>query len=124
MTTNFTLHGLVLPGLGVGKTTGAPTANLDILLAKNHHLPRGLYLCQVEWNNQKYAGLLYFGHNSLSHADCLEVHLLHFSGDLYGTTITVTTTQFLRDEIIFATAIELSAQIKKDLALADQLLKK
>lgn len=110
---SYIISGTVLPGQKRSDETGAATANLDLALAKN--LPKGLYLCTVILNKKKYTGLLYYGHNSLSKKDCLEVHILNFSQDIYGQEIKVTTKKFIRPEKKFATAQELREQIKKDL---------
>lgn len=112
---SYTISGTVLLGQKRSNETGAATANLELTLAKN--LPKGLYLCTVILNNKKYTGLLYHGHNSLSQKDCLEVHILNFSQDIYGQGIKVTTEKFIRPEKKFATTQELKEQIKKDLDL-------
>ena len=114
------IRGQILPGQKLGKQIGAHTANLDLSLAKD--LAKGLYSCTVDWQNQKYPGLLYYGHNSLSQKDCLEVHLLNFSHDIYGQKIGVTIKKFLRHEIKFNNSEELKNQIKKDLAEAKKLI--
>jgi riboflavin kinase/FMN adenylyltransferase len=44
----------------------------------------------------------------------LEVHLLDFQGDLYGTELTVRFHTFVREEIAFDSKEELIQQIKKD----------
>lgn len=108
-----TITGKVLPGLSKGKEMGARTANLDIALAKD--LPKGLYACKVKIAKKKYAGLLYYGYNSLKKADCLEIHILDFSEDIYGQTIITTTTKFIRPEKIFKNTGSLKKQIAKDL---------
>ncbi len=108
-----TITGLVLPGHGHGATTGAPTANLDLSLAKN--LAPGLYSCQAILENKPVRGLLYYGYNSLTKQDCLEIHFLNFSGDLYGQTITIEIKKFLRPEKKFNSLAKLKQQINKDL---------
>ncbi len=110
------ITGTVHHGLNQGKNLGAPTANLDIHLAESQKMARGLYVCQTMIDTKNYTGLLYYGHNSLSKADCLEVHLMNFSGDLYGQKITVTVKDFLRGEIHFKDKEELKKQIEQDIA--------
>jgi riboflavin kinase/FMN adenylyltransferase len=48
----------------------------------------------------------------------LEVHLLEFSGELYGQELEVTFAAKLRDEEKFSSLDELKAQIARDLAEA------
>ncbi len=108
------LTGTVLSGQGIGKKIGAATANLDLSLATD--IPRGLYVCTVHLENKEnYDGLLYYGINSLSQKDCLEVHLVGFSGNLYGQTIKVEIQHFIRAEKIFSSKEELIQQIEQDL---------
>ncbi len=112
---SFTIMGKVLPGFSRGEEAGAKTANLDISLAGK--LPQGLYLVDVISDDQKYKGLFYYGRNSLSNEDCLEVHFLDFSGDIYGKNITVITERYLRLPKRFELIEDLARQIKKDLEL-------
>lgn len=111
-----TLTGVVMGGNNLGGKTGAPTANLDVGLAGS--LPQGLYTCRVVVDRETYRGLLYYGFNYLSQTLCLEVHLLDFSGDLYGKKIIVTTDHYLRFPKMFNSIETLAAQIKKDLVVA------
>ncbi len=108
------ISGIVLPGNNNGEKTGARTANLDISLAKD--LDKGLYSCKVDLDGTSYRGLMYYGINSLTNKDCLEIHILDFNGDIYGKNITVTTERYLRFPKKFKTVEALSTQIKKDLA--------
>lgn len=109
-----TISGTVINGNNNGEKTGARTANLDIGLAKN--LAKGLYSCKVDLNGVFYRGLLYYGLNSLTNKDCLEVHILEFNGDIYGKNITVFTERYLRFPKRFKSVEKLSEQIKKDLS--------
>ncbi len=108
------ISGIVLPGNNNGEKTGARTANLDISLAKD--LDKGLYSCKVDLDGTSYRGLMYYGINSLTNKDCLEIHILDFNGDIYGKNIRVTTERYLRFPKKFKTVEALSTQIKKDLA--------
>jgi len=50
----------------------------------------------------------------------VEVHLLDFSGDLYGRELEVEFTAKLRDEQKFASLDELKAQIRRDIEAAQK----
>src|SRR3989338_4231808 len=119
MTRSRTIIGTVLAGKNQGDKIGAKTANLDLALAQN--LPKGLYLATVESDGQTHRGLLYYGINSLTSKDCLEVHLLDFGGDLYGKKITVMTERYMRFPKRFATVEGLAEQVRKDLKIVDLL---
>ena len=108
------ISGIVLPGHNNGEKLGARTANLDITLAKD--ISKGLYSCKVEFNDTFYRGLLYYGINSLTNKDSLEVHILEYNGDLYGKNITISTERFLRFPKKFKSVEKLSEQIKRDLS--------
>lgn len=109
------LEGVVKQGQGRGEETGAHTANLDPKLAEEKNMKKGLYGCEVVFLEKKFAGLLYYGYNSLTGHDCLEAHLFDFNGELYGQTITVTTTDFKRPEKKFESVAELRSQVEHDL---------
>lgn len=113
---SYTISGTVLPGQKRSDETGARTANLDVALAKD--LPRGLYACTVQIQQKTYDGLLYYGYNSLGKKDCLEVHILNFSQDIYGRKIKITTKKFIRPEIKFKNITALKKQIKNDISEA------
>ena len=108
------INGKVLQGYNNGEKTGARTANLDISLAKD--LPKGLYSCKVDLGGAFYRGLLYYGINSITNKDCLEVHILEWNGNIYGKNITVSTERYLRFPKKFKSVEKLSEQIKKDLS--------
>src|SRR3989339_977695 len=108
-----TITGTVGAGLGQGKNLGMKTANLNVALADK--LSKGLYTCEVLVNNQKFSGLLYYGYNSLSRQDCLEVHIFDFADNIYGKNMTVTTGRYLRLPKKFKDPKDLMAQIQKDI---------
>ena len=108
------ISGKVIAGNNNGEKVGARTANLDTSLAKN--LAKGLYSCRVDVDGEFYRGLLYYGINSMTNKDCLEVHILEFNRDLYGKSITISTERYLRFPKRFKNIEKLSGQIKKDLA--------
>ncbi len=112
----YTIIGTVLPGMKKGTGLGASTANLDIALAKD--LPPGLYTADVKIGQKEFAGLLYYGYNSLSKTDCLEAHIFNFSENIYGQEIEIITKRFLREPIKFKNREEMMEQIKKDVELS------
>ena len=54
----------------------------------------------------------------------IEVHILDFDHDIYGTRIRVNMVQRLRDEKKFNNIHELSEQIKQDIKTAKDILNK
>ena len=108
-----TIIGRVKKGQRLGDKIGLKTANLNIELAKK--FKKGLYTCQIVLNKKTYKGLLYYGYNSLSNKDCLEIHISNFNKNIYRKKITVTINRYLRSPKKFASIEKLAEQVKKDL---------
>lgn len=113
----YDLTGLVVYGQQLGRTLGFPTANLQI--PPDKFCPRpGVYSVRVtsdRWS-QPQPGVMNWGCRPTVEGQqpSLEVHLLDWSGDLYGHTLTVHLQQFLRSEQKFASLDDLKAQIQAD----------
>jgi riboflavin kinase/FMN adenylyltransferase len=54
-----------------------------------------------------------FGENSLS----IEAHILDFDGDLYGENVEFQFKRFLREQKVFDSPEDLSAQMRKDIEM-------
>lgn len=125
----YCLMGEVIQGQQLGRTLGFPTANLQVPPEK--YLPRsGVYQVRVE--SQQPGPLPPLGQLGVMNLGCrpsvtatgqttIEVHLLNWSGDLYGQQLTVKLERFLRPEQKFASLAELQAQIRRDCAIAQTL---
>jgi riboflavin kinase/FMN adenylyltransferase len=83
--------------------------------------PNGVYagLARVGTNSRHVALNIGFRPTVISAAPQLrvEAHLLDFSGDLYGQELEIEVGDRLRDEKKFASAMELRAQIGRDIAM-------
>jgi riboflavin kinase/FMN adenylyltransferase len=120
----YTLTGLVVKGQQLGRTIGFPTANLQ--LPPEKFLPRfGVYCVRVEGDfltspTASVVGVMNIGQRPTVNGTSVtvEVHLLDWSGDLYGKTLTVSLEQFLRAEQKFASLDALKTQIQTDSAAA------
>ncbi|WP_299414477.1 bifunctional riboflavin kinase/FAD synthetase [Acaryochloris sp. IP29b_bin.148] len=117
----YDLTGTVVYGQQLGRTIGFPTANLQVPTDK--FCPRtGVYSVSVtspQWA-QPQRGVMNWGCRPTvdGQQPSLEVHLLDWSGDLYGHTLTVHLQQFLRSEQKFASLDALKAQIQADCDIA------
>jgi riboflavin kinase / FMN adenylyltransferase len=121
----YTLTGKVVKGQQLGRTIGFPTANLELPPAKL--LPRyGVYSVRVfiEASYTPIKGVMNIGCRPTVEGDrpTIEVHLLDWTGDLYGQTVTVSLEKFLRPEQKFASLEALKTQIVADCDLARQIL--
>lgn len=117
------LTGQVMQGAQRGRLLGYPTANLSVL--PERAIPAdGVYACFVWINNQRYPSVTNIGiRPSFAGAErTVEVHLLGFSGDLYGLDLRMEFVERLRSEKRFADLDDLAAQIQADAEQADGLL--
>ncbi|MDD4005074.1 MAG: riboflavin biosynthesis protein RibF [Elusimicrobiaceae bacterium] len=123
----YSVGGTVVRGKGLGRRLGFPTANLDA--GRFKILPRGVYAVRValEGCGRVYGGMANVGFrptvNTLSGAlPLVEVHILDFSGDLYGQNISVEFVTRLRHEKKFKDVAELSAALAADVEAARSAL--
>lgn len=121
-----TLVGYVVSGEGRGRLLGFPTANIAV--APEVRLPAyGVYACLVKLTNNSWqAGIVNIGERPTFGPHLMptvEVHLLDFSGSLYGKKLKVELRYFLRPEKAFTSSRELIEQIGADIRRARQILK-
>jgi riboflavin kinase/FMN adenylyltransferase len=111
--------GTVIRGDGLGKTIGFPTANLA---AHNEQFPPdGVYAVSVHIGGRVVPGVANIGTRPTTKSNgerLLEVHLIGFSGDLYGQDIEAEFQRFLRPEKKFPDLDALRAQIALDVRSA------
>jgi riboflavin kinase/FMN adenylyltransferase len=119
---DYQISGTVVKGKDRGgKILGIPTANIK---AVDELIPRrGTYVVSVGLDDKYYVGVCNIGYNPTfgENALSVETHILDFSGDILGKTITVIFIQRLRDEKRFGNIQELSDQISQDIERAREL---
>lgn len=112
----YSLSGKVVEGQQLGQKLGFPTANLAVLSEKL--LPRkGVYGVRVALAGEpEIKGVMNIGDRPTVGGNKLtvEVHLLDWSGDLYGQQLTASIEEFLRPEQKFPSLEALKAQIAAD----------
>ena len=121
----FSLEGQVVTGEGRGATLGIPTANLEI--APDQALPAdGVYATIACVDDQPIPSITNIGTRPTFGGGrrTVETHLLDFRGQLYGRRLEIAIIEQIRPEAKFASADELLAQIKVDIATARQILEK
>jgi riboflavin kinase/FMN adenylyltransferase len=120
----YVLSGKVIHGHGRGsRKLGFPTANLKptgILFPKS-----GIYAVWAIHDGRRYEGVANLGWNPTFQDEkfSIEIHILNFNQDIYGEDLRVEFIRRLRDEVTFRGPEELIAQIKKDVAQAEKILK-
>lgn len=119
----FAVRGRVAAGAGRGKSLGFPTANL--YPASSAALPAfGVYLVSVCAESSRYYGVANLGsHPTFPGGQMsLEVFLLEYEGDLYGSMLEVGFLRLLRTERKFPDASSLRRQQQQDVNFAKALL--
>lgn len=120
----YPLTGEVVKGQQIGRTIGFPTANLKV--SDQKFIPRhGVYRVWVKGEafGQPQLGVMNIGNRPTiaGQSVTIEVHLLDWSQDIYGHTVTVHLEQFLRPEQKFESLDALKARIQQDCATARSL---
>ena len=119
---HFTLDGTVVSGDGRGRQLGFPTANLQ---TSKELLPAdGVYAVKVRLGRRMHDAVVNLGQRPTfpGAASTLEIHLLDYSGDLYGKRLRLYFVDRLRDEQRFSSVPELLSAIRIDIARARAIL--
>ena len=119
------LAGEVVQGSQRGHSLGFPTANLEV--RKERVSPAdGIYAVYARLGKERHLGVANVGVRpsfEIAGERIVEVHILDFfEGDIYGCDLVVEFVERLRDEVRFADAEELKAQIERDIAEARRVL--
>lgn len=112
---DYFITGVVKADRQVGRTIGFPTVNIDVDGDKAE-LKNGVYAGYTVVDGVKYKAVINYGSRptfSLNEK-LVEAHLIGFSGELYGKTVRIYFTRFLRDIIKFQDKEELKTQLEKD----------
>jgi riboflavin kinase/FMN adenylyltransferase len=121
LTRPYRLRGMVTHGAARGSKIGFPTANLAAI---DTLLPGlGVYAGLAWHQGRSWPAAINVGPNPTfgEQALKLEVHLIDFSGALYGQPLEVDFLGRLRDIHPFANIAELQAQLGRDVAAARQM---
>jgi FAD synthase/beta-phosphoglucomutase-like phosphatase (HAD superfamily) len=121
----YSIKGTVVGGKMIGRTLGFPTANIE--LTDNYKLipSAGVYAVWVNLEDKKYKGMLNIGRRptlKLESDIVIEVHILNFSGNLYGKELEIEFVKRLRSEELFTDIESLVKQLQKDKDTVETLL--
>ena len=121
----YQLEGTVMHGRHKGTGLGFPTANLSY--AQEYLLPKsGVYAGYVTFDSKTYPAMINIGHNpTLNFQDALsvEAHILNYKGDLYGKRITISFSEYIREEKDFRNRTNLIMQLEQDTRNVQRVLK-
>lgn len=120
----YQIRGKVIKGRKRGGSQlGFPTANIKL---HDELCPKfGVYAVTVETIHGNFKGVANIGFSPTFGDDMftIEVHILDFKEDIYGSRIRVNMAERLRDEIKFENIEQLSDQIRKDIETAKEILR-
>ncbi len=112
----YRLSGEIVRGQGLGRKLNFPTVNLDV--AEDFKLIplKGVYAVRTVISGTRVFGMMNIGFRPTvgGSGRTIEVHLLDYRGDLYGSQIQVEVLARLRDEKKFDSVEALSEQLRKD----------
>lgn len=120
---DFTLKLPVIHGNRLGRTMNFPTINQQ--LPKEQLVPKfGVYASYTVIDGKKYGSVTNVGIKPTiggESSPLAETNIFDFSGELYGKTVRVSLTDFLRPEQKFSGKEELSERINKDVQTAKEI---
>ena len=124
---HYSNTGRVVHGYEEGHRLGFPTANIDPASVETMIPASGVYAVAVSSSPtlERRMGMMNIGTRPTygSHDLSLEVHLLDFDGDLYGSQLVVTFLQRIRAEQTFSSPDELKQQLETDRKAVKELIK-
>jgi riboflavin kinase/FMN adenylyltransferase len=114
---NYSIKGKVVKGAQIGRTIGFPTANIAPLSEDQIIPANGVYAVKVIIDDLAHNAMLNIGIRPTVSKDLqlhIEAHILNFSDDIYGKTVTIEFIARLRDEQKFPSLDALKEQLQKD----------
>lgn len=130
---SYSLTGRVVSGRQIGRSIGFPTANIEPADADRLVPAAGVYAVRVmiggddgatESFGRPHAAMMNIGTRPTfgGSAVTLEVHIIGFSGDIYGRQMRVEFVKRLRGERKFRNGAELAAHLRQDAVEAEAAL--
>lgn len=120
----YDFEGTVVHGEHVGHSLGFPTANFDAGSLGKILPADGSYVVSVGVGKDTFCGMLYIGSRPTFGAfmkHTVEVHLLHFDGNVYGQRLRVDFLTGLRKEQHFESPDDLRRQLMLDRAETERV---
>lgn len=112
----YSASGQVREGSQRGRTIGFPTLNLGAPQARKLLPPEGVYAVRVQTPRGPVGGMMNLGPRPTfgDLATSLEAHLFDTRGDFYGAHVRIDFVRMLRETRKFASAEQLSQQLRRD----------
>ena len=121
----YTVSGEIVHGDGRGRHIGIPTANIEPW--KEKLIPKtGVYAALAQLEDRRHKAVVNIGRRPTFYdqpvLQTIEVHLLDFDKDIYGSYLSLSFIERIRDEVKFNSADELMVQIRKDIMDSREVL--
>ena len=112
---DYAIYGTVVPGIGLGRNIGYPTANVQYNRCKLLP-PQGVYACRAQVGHEERCGMMFIGQNHFNPEAniSVEANLFDFDRDVYGKGMVVYPTHFIRKNRNFENSAALAEQIELD----------
>ncbi len=120
----YSLRGIVVRGDGRGRELGFPTANLSVSDGGKLIPPAGIYAVRGVLRSGTFDGALHLGPRPTFKGSppTIELHLLDFDRDIYGSEVRVDFVEYLRPVRPFDGVQALVDQMRADVAQARSVL--
>lgn len=121
---HYMLSGTIVPGKGLGKKLGYPTANLQVDQFYKLIPKHGVYITQAKIDNKMYHGLTSIGTNPTvgGAQTTIETYFMDLDEDLYERPISLEFLSWIREEKTFNSVADLQQAIAEDEKIAKQYL--
>ena len=121
----YMVSGEIVHGDGRGRHIGIPTANIETW--KEKLIPKiGVYAAFAQLEGYRHKAVVNIGRRPTFYDNpalqTIEVHLLDFDKDIYGSHLSLNFFERIRDEVKFNSADELMGQIRKDIMDSREVL--
>ena len=112
----YSFSGKVVDGNKVGREIRFPTANISGINQEKMIPQRGVYVVDVLIDQNRFRGMMNIGLRPTFNGEeqTIEVHLVNFSGNLYGKEVRVEVLKKLREEQRFDSVEDLKTQLELD----------
>ena len=122
---NYSIHGKIVRGAGIGKELGFPTANIEV--SDQILVPRdGIYATFATLANGKgkYMSVTSIGNRPTfdDNRHSVETFILGLQSDIYGSILKLEFVSWLRDQVKYVNIEDLKDQIDKDVQIAKKIL--
>ena len=122
---NYSMHGKIVRGAGIGKELGFPTANIEV--SDQILVPRdGIYATFATLANSKYMSVTSIGNRPTfeDNGHSVDTFILGLQSDIYGSILKLEFVSWLRDQVKYVNIEDLKDQIDKDVQIAKEILEK